>query len=61
MTHPVTPILTLVLAATLSIAAGGAQALPNYWPLPPHPPTMSLSCLRSDRKRGERLHHFVNR
>ena len=29
MTHPVTPILTLVLAATLSIAAGGAQALPN--------------------------------
>ncbi len=29
MTHPVTPILTLALAATLSTAAAGAQALPN--------------------------------
>jgi hypothetical protein len=29
MTHPVTRILILALAATLSIAAAGAQALPN--------------------------------
>ena len=29
MTHPVTHILTLALAATLSTAAAGAQALPN--------------------------------
>jgi hypothetical protein len=29
MTHPVTRILTLALAATLSMAAAGAQALPN--------------------------------
>lgn len=58
MTHSVTRILTLPLAATLSMATAGAQAPPDQSAATTH---QRRSCLRSDRKWGECLHHFVSR